>query len=103
MDHSNKKTDGLKNIEQVSKLIFSQNLENEGVMLRDVTSYFLLAYFFPGCDREDAEPAEVICNEYKIVVVHMNNFVRYINVLIISLKYFFFLAYSFQHSNDIGN
>ncbi len=89
MDHSNKKTDGLKNIEQVSKLIFSQNLENEGVMLRDVTSYFLLAYFFPGCDREDAEPAEVNHNEYKIVVVHMNNFVRYIIVLIISLKYNF--------------
>lgn len=27
--------------------------------LRDATSYFLLAYFFPGCDKEDAEPQEV--------------------------------------------
>jgi hypothetical protein len=39
----------------------SQNLANhkDGFLLRDVTSYFLLAFFFPGCDKEGALPQEV--------------------------------------------
>ncbi len=31
----------------------------ESIMLRDVTSFFLLAYFFPGSDKEDSQPSEV--------------------------------------------
>ena len=40
---------------------FFQNLagHKDGMKLREVSSYFLLAYFFPGCGNEDSEPSDV--------------------------------------------
>ena len=36
-----------------------KNLEQPGQLLRDVNSFFLLAYFFAGCENEDQSKGKI--------------------------------------------